>query len=101
MNIDMINHILSKYRMKREADKVYELNEKCETLSELEGILESGDEPEDEGNHFEFREHYGTDSGTIRIPQKYTNRIKMCIAEIVVDLKKEIDNYKIESDEDN
>lgn len=100
MKIRMIDHILSKYKMKREADKVCELNQKCETLLELEGILESGDEPEDEGNHFEFREHYGADSGAIRIPKKYTNRLKMCIAEIVVDLRKEIDNYKIE-DENN
>ena len=99
MNINMIEHILKKYSMKRECDKIYELNEKCETLSELQGILDSGDSPEDEGNHFEFREHYGTDSGSIRIPQKYTNRIKMCIAEIVVDLRKEIDNYKIENED--
>lgn len=71
-------------------EKIDSLKEKAEDLKALEKIQEGIGYEYKKSNHFEFVEHYGSNSTRINIPKKYNQRILNVISQIADEIEEEL-----------
>lgn len=65
--------------------------EEANKIIEILDILNSYRHMEHDGNHFQFRQHYGSESNFIKIPRQYNGRFIAILDEIITEYEQRLE----------